>query len=124
MVNDNISTDLARRIINPWRWQDAYGYVQANEIADAHRVLVCSGQPATDADEHLMHAGDMRGQIGQTLDSLETVLHTAGMSLGDVVRLDYYATDVDAFAAMTEFGDQLTEANCKPASCAERIRVR
>ena len=84
------------------------GYVQANELTDARRVLICEGQLATDADEHLLHAGDMRGQIGQSLDNLETVLHAAGVDLGDIVRLNYYTTDVDTFmGAMADFGQRL-----------------
>src|SRR5205814_5445739 len=90
---------------------------QANEITGARRVLICAGQLATDADGHLLHARDMRAQIGQSLDNLETVLKAAGMGLGDVVRLNFYTTDVDALMeAMADFSDRLTAANCRPAS--------
>jgi enamine deaminase RidA (YjgF/YER057c/UK114 family) len=109
--------DMQRQIVNPWTWQDAFGYVQANAITGAHRVLVCAGQMPTDGDGHLVHEGDMRGQIGQSLDNLETVLKPAGFGLGDVVRLNYYTTDVDGFmAAMAEFAGRLAAANCRPAS--------
>jgi enamine deaminase RidA (YjgF/YER057c/UK114 family) len=111
------TTNMQRQIVNPWTWQDAWGYVQANAITGARRVLVCAGQFATDGDGHLVHGGDMRGQIGQTLDNLETVLQAAGFGLGDVVRLNYYTTDVDAcIEAMAEFGGRLAAANCRPAS--------
>ena len=39
----------------------------------------------------------MAAQVGLALDNLETVLKEAGFSLSDVVRLNYYTTDVDAF---------------------------
>ena len=74
MMDSTDSSNVQRRIINPWTWQDAWGYVQANEITSPRRVLICSGQLSTDADGHLLHASDMRGQIGQSLDNLETVL--------------------------------------------------
>jgi enamine deaminase RidA (YjgF/YER057c/UK114 family) len=116
-MNTGATSEMERRIVNPWTWQDAWGYVQANEITGARRVLVCAGQLATDADGHLLHDGDMRGQIGQTLDNLETVLKAAGFGFGDLVRLNYYTTDVDAFMeAMAEFGGRLAAANCRPAS--------
>ena len=74
-----------------------------------------AGQLATDANGHLLHAGDMRGQIGQSLDNLETVLQAAGLGLGDVVRLNFYTTNVDSLMeAMAEFGDRLATA-CLPA---------
>jgi enamine deaminase RidA (YjgF/YER057c/UK114 family) len=116
MMNTTDSSNMQRRIINPWTWQDAWGYVQANEITSPRRALICSGQLATDADGHLLHAGDMRGQIGQSLDNLETVLHAAGLGLSDVVRLNYYTTDVDSFVeAMSNFAERLAAANCRPA---------
>lgn len=44
----------------------------------------------------------MRAQIRQALDNLETVLSTSGFSLANVVRLNYYTTDVDLFAANSD----------------------
>ena len=40
------------------------------------------------------------------------------MSLADVVRLNYYTTDVDAFVhdALGPLADRLTVAGCRPAS--------
>jgi enamine deaminase RidA (YjgF/YER057c/UK114 family) len=108
---------MERRIINPWTWQDAYGFVQANEISDARRVVVCAGQLAADADGHLVHPGDMRAQILQSLDNLETVLSEAGLTLANVVRLNYYTTDVDGFIAAGEaLGGRLAAGGCRPAS--------
>ena len=116
MTKTGPTSHLQRRAVNPWTWQDAFGYVQANEISNPQRVLVCSGQLATDADGHLLHSGDMQHQIGQSLDNLETVLLTAGLSLGNVVRLNFYTTDVDGFMdAMAGFGERLAAANCRPA---------
>ena len=39
----------------------------------------------------------MASQIALALDNLEAVLAGAGMSLANVVRLNMYTTDVDAF---------------------------
>jgi enamine deaminase RidA (YjgF/YER057c/UK114 family) len=116
MMETTAPRDMERRIVNPWTWQDAFGYVRGNEIAGAHRVMVCSGQLPTDSDGHLLHADNMKGQIGQALDNLETVLQAGGFNLRDVMRLNYYTTDVDAFMeAMAAFGDRLAAANCRAA---------
>jgi enamine deaminase RidA (YjgF/YER057c/UK114 family) len=116
MTQASPSSAVQRRIVNPWTWQDAFGYVQANEMTGTRRVLLCSGQMATNAEGHLLYVDDMRGQIGQSLDNLETVLDNAGLGLSDVVRLNYYTTDVDAFMeAMADFGPRLAAANCMPA---------
>jgi enamine deaminase RidA (YjgF/YER057c/UK114 family) len=108
---------MERRIINPWTWQDAFGFVQATEIKNAARTLICSGQTSVDANGVPLHAGDMAAQIAQALDNLETVLRAAGLGLGDVVRLNYYTTDVDGFVAAAAVGGRrLAESGCRPAS--------
>ena len=88
---------MDRRNINPWTWQDNLGFVQATEISGVQRQLLCSGQTSIDADGNPIHAGDMAGQVNEALDNLETVLSQAGYSMSDVVRLNYYTTDVDSF---------------------------
>jgi enamine deaminase RidA (YjgF/YER057c/UK114 family) len=87
------------RAVNPWSWQDAYGFSQAVEISAAARHLVCSGQASVDAAGNPVHPGDMAAQLRQAFDNLEIVLRAAGHTLGDVVRLNYYTTDVPAYLA-------------------------
>ena len=108
---------MDRRVLNPWTWQDQYGFVQANELRSPERVVLCAGQTSTDADGRPVHPGDMAAQMELALDNLETVLGEAGMNLSNVVRLNYYTTDVDAWlAAAGTFGARLAQAGCRPAS--------
>jgi len=53
-------------------------------------------------EEGPIYAGDMRAQVARMMDNLETVLRESGMGLSDVVRLNYYTTDVDAFFGAME----------------------
>ncbi len=107
---------MERRIINPWTWQDNFGYVQANEVG-GQRVLYCAGQTSVDDDGNPVNEGDMRAQLLQALDNLETVLREGGFELSDVVRLNYYTTDVDRFfEAYDTFAARLAEAGCGPAA--------
>jgi enamine deaminase RidA (YjgF/YER057c/UK114 family) len=108
---------VERQIVNPWSWQDQFGFVHANEVTGAGRVLVCAGQTSVDADGSPLHEGDMTAQVGQALDNLETVLREAGYELSDVLRLNYFVTDVDAFIGAGEiYGARLAQAECRPAS--------
>jgi enamine deaminase RidA (YjgF/YER057c/UK114 family) len=108
---------MERRAINPWTWQDALGFVQANEVSGAKRTLICSGQTSVDANGAPLHAGDMAAQLRQAVDNLETVLRQAGLELTNVVRLNYYTTDVDAFTKAAPSGlRRLAESRCRPAS--------
>lgn len=110
---------MQRTTINPWTWQDELGYVQANEVVGGQRVLYVSGIASMDADGRPVHAGDMKAQIVQTLDNLETVLKAAGYELADVVRLNYYTTDIESYWEADEAVDvvgRFRRADCRPAS--------
>jgi enamine deaminase RidA (YjgF/YER057c/UK114 family) len=64
-----------------------------------------------------MHAGDMAAQAMKALDNVEAVLAGAGMTLANVVRLNIYTTDVDAFlAAYGGVAERLAKAGCRQAS--------
>jgi enamine deaminase RidA (YjgF/YER057c/UK114 family) len=84
-----------RSAINPWSWSMQLGFDQAQLIEGHRRQLVCSGQDAVDGDGQAQHAGDMAAQLDHALDNLEAVLGGADMTLGNVVRLNVYTTDVD-----------------------------
>lgn len=86
---------MERTAVNPWDWSIKLGYNQAEIIAGATRQVVCAGQTAVDREGTPQHPGDMRGQIGLSLDNLEAVLQDAGMDLSNVIKLGVYTTDVD-----------------------------
>ena len=103
--------------INPWKWQDQYGFSQAIELSNARRLLFCAGQIALDAEGNVMCAGDMRGQIEAAMNNLETVLASAGLSLVHVVRLNFYTTEVDSLIAHYDaLKSRLAAAGCQPSS--------
>ena len=104
-------------VINPWTWQDGLGFVQAREVSGAERVVYCAGQSAVDPDGNVLHEGDMRGQLKRSLDNGETVLAEAGLGLADVVRLNCYTTDVDAFfESYDAVTSRLAEAGARVSS--------
>lgn len=108
---------MGQRVINPWTWQDQFGFAQAIEVTGSERALFCAGQTSTDADGNPLHAGDMRAQVGQALDNLETVLREAGFDLSHVVRLNTYTTDVDALLASYDLiTSRLAGAGCRPSA--------
>lgn len=86
---------MQTKVIDPWTWQAQYSFVQGREVSRGDRVLYCAGQTSVDDDGNPIHEGDIRAQLARAFDNLETVLDRAGMDLGNVVRLNYYTTDVD-----------------------------
>jgi enamine deaminase RidA (YjgF/YER057c/UK114 family) len=88
-----------RDAVNPWEWQNRFGYSQANSVRQPSRVVYLSGQAAFDENGALQHTGGMAQQIQLSFDNVETVLGATGMSLDNVTRLTYYTTDVDGLLA-------------------------
>ena len=86
---------MQRTPVNPVSWSIELGFDQAALIEGHERLLVCSGQDSMDADGNPQHPGDLAAQLELSLDNLEAVLAAADMTLANVVRLNFYATDVD-----------------------------
>ena len=89
---------MERRSINPWSWQEQFGFEQAVETSGVERILWLAGQTAIDAEGNVV-SGDMSAQVAQTLDNLEAVLTQAGMTLANVVRVTWYVTSIEEFRA-------------------------
>jgi enamine deaminase RidA (YjgF/YER057c/UK114 family) len=106
---------MERQSINPWQWQDQFGFSQAIEVKAAQCTLYCSGQTSIDAQGHTAHPDDMSAQIGKAMDNLEEVLSRAEYRLSDIVRLTVYTTDVDrVFASYGGLVKRLAQAGAKP----------
>jgi enamine deaminase RidA (YjgF/YER057c/UK114 family) len=107
---------MAQRKINPWEWQDQFAFSQAIEVSGALRTLYCAGQASVDADGRPMHAGNISAQLDQAFQNLGTVLAAAGFTLSDIVRLNYYTTDVDGFFQAHDVIERhLGQAGSQPA---------
>lgn len=83
---------MEKRIINPWKWQDARNYAQAVEVKNVQSTLYVSGQTAID-DDGISSDADVRTQLIKTLDNLEKVIHQADFELKSIVRLNVYTTE-------------------------------
>lgn len=102
---------VSQKIINPWHWQDNLGYSQAIEISNAKSTLFCAGQAAMDENGTPSSMG-MAEQLTSSLDNLETVLKSAGYTLSNVIRLNYYTTSIqNFFPAYANLVERLAAAN-------------
>ena len=81
-----------RRRIDPgWKWDDNFNMSQAIQVGDA---IYVSGQVAMDSDGNVVGGSDMKAQTRQALENVKSVLETAGASMGDVVKITVYLTDI------------------------------
>lgn len=81
--------------INPWRWQDAYGFSQAWKIDGERSLIFVSGQASISAEGTVMHPGDFSAQARLTFENLQIVLKKAGASLDDIVKLGVYLVNMN-----------------------------
>jgi enamine deaminase RidA (YjgF/YER057c/UK114 family) len=101
--------------INPWDWSEKFGYSQAIEVTGGTRTLYCAGQTSVDAEGNPVHPGNMEAQLAQAFDNLEAVLGAAGMTLANLVRLNYYVTDIQSyFESSGPAADRLAKAGSRP----------
>ncbi|WP_338752501.1 RidA family protein [Janibacter alittae] len=86
---------MQRTAVNPVTWSLEMCFNQGEIVTGDTRTLYCSGQTAMSSDGQPMYEGDIAAQLTLSLQNLEAVLSEAGMSLGNLVRLNVYTTDVD-----------------------------
>ena len=95
------------RALQPPGWPRPRGY--ANGIEAIGRLVFVAGQIGWDATGSFP-AGDLAGQVRQTLANVVAVLAEAGAGPEHVVRLTWYVTDRDEYvASLKEIGDAYRE---------------
>ena len=107
---------MERRVINPWTWQEQYGYHQGHEVTSPTRTLYLSGQVSIDTEGKPLHVGNMAAQIRQAIDNIEAVLLAADMTLADIVRINTLTTDMGGFLEHAGELDRLRDAGSQYAS--------
>src|SRR5256885_8212036 len=110
---------MEKRQVNPWAWQDQFGFSQAWRVDDAEAVIFVSGQGPLSAEGEIV-GDDFESQVRQTFENLRTVLEQAGASFDSVVKLTVYLTDI---GTLRDFGRIKAEfiSGEQPASTAVQV---
>jgi enamine deaminase RidA (YjgF/YER057c/UK114 family) len=90
------------KVHNPTSWLQHFGLNHAVEVSGVTRTVYFSGQTASDADGAPLHPGDMVAQYKAAWACLVDALAAADMTPANLVRMNIYTTDVDAFMATAE----------------------
>jgi enamine deaminase RidA (YjgF/YER057c/UK114 family) len=102
-------TQMDKTEINPWTWQDQWGFSQAWKV-EGGTVVFLAGQTGVDDDGEFVHHDDFEGEVRLMFDNMRRVMEEAGGSLQDVVRLTVFIKDMDKIWDFTRikkdvFGD-------------------
>jgi enamine deaminase RidA (YjgF/YER057c/UK114 family) len=108
---------METRRINPTPWLQHFHLNHAVEVTGATRTLYLSGQTASDANGAPIHPGDMAAQFEMAWGNLKDALAAADMGAENVVRLNIYVTDVDAFMGTADTLTPLFAADGASPAC-------
>src|SRR5262249_40465718 len=88
----------ATQIINPPELTKPRGFSHGVAV-EGGRLLMLAGQDASDAEGKIVAPGDLLAQYEQVIKTLNAVVEAAGGELQDIVKLNIYVTDCDAYRA-------------------------
>jgi enamine deaminase RidA (YjgF/YER057c/UK114 family) len=89
---------------------DRYSYA----VTVSGRLAFLAGQVAADAEGRLVGPGDLAAQTAQALTNLYAVIRELGAGWPDVVRFNWYLTDVSQVATVREVRARLMGADSPP----------
>lgn len=89
---------MPRKIINPPDLAAPRGFNHAI-LASGGKVLFLAGQDAADGEGKIVAPGDLPAQFEQVLRNLKAVVEAAGGTMQDIVKLNIFVTDRDAYVA-------------------------
>ena len=82
--------------INPWKWQDAFGFSQGWRLERPQALVIASGQTGVDADGAVVHPDDFEAETRLLFENMRMVLEGAGATFADVFKLTVFLLDMDA----------------------------
>ena len=93
-----MGTDAIRISTDP----DRFAAVHISQGFRVGDLVFVSGQAAVDDEGQVVGEGDFGVQARQALGNLERVLEAAGSSLGQVIKVTIYVTDMSYFPEVVE----------------------
>jgi len=97
------------------------GYSQAVEISRG-RIIYIAGQVSLDRAGKLVGERDMRAQAEQAFQNLKAALEASGAKFENVVKLNYYFTDISQIPVVREVRDRFINTLNPPASTAVEVK--
>jgi enamine deaminase RidA (YjgF/YER057c/UK114 family) len=89
---------MHKEIINPPHLAPPRGF-NHGILTSGGRLLFLAGQDAGDASGRIVAPGDLPAQFEQVLRNLRAVVEAAGGTMPDIVKLNVFVADRDAYRA-------------------------
>jgi reactive intermediate/imine deaminase len=108
--------------VNPWAWQDQFGYSQAWRVDQAQSVVFLAGQVPISPEGQLVGEGDIEAQCRQVFDNLKAVLEQAGATFDDLVKVTVYLLDATNLPVYRRVKAEFVTGR-QPASTAIEVKA-
>ena len=109
-----------RRFLSPGTLPKPFGYSHVVD-APAGRIVYVSGQVPLDTGGELVGAADFQAQVRQVFHNLNAALAAADVGWADVVKLNFFVTDLSEIAALREIRDAYVNTEQPPASTLVQV---
>jgi enamine deaminase RidA (YjgF/YER057c/UK114 family) len=111
---------MKRRFLNPASVAPGRGYSHGVTVSGGHTTWT-AGQVAFDGDGNLVGAGDIVAQTRRVFQNLSAVLAETGATWSDVVKLNYFVTDVSRLQEIREVRNEFLDPDRLPASTLVQV---
>jgi reactive intermediate/imine deaminase len=91
-------------------------YSQCTRVGN---LLFISGQVSWDADGNIVAPGDASGQARQALENMRHLLDAAGATMDDVVKVNYYLTNIADGPAVRKIREEYFKSPYPAATTVE-----
>ncbi|MBW1804627.1 MAG: RidA family protein [Deltaproteobacteria bacterium] len=108
-----------KKVIAPSDLHRPFGYAHAIQI---DKTLYISGQVPLDMELKSVGEGDIAAPAGQAYANLQKVLQDAGGTMQNIVMLNIYCTDLEAYDKHTRPIRKKYFGNYYPATTAVEVR--
>jgi reactive intermediate/imine deaminase len=109
-----------KRFLSPGTMSPPFGYSHVVD-APAGRVIFISGQVPLNTEGELVGEGDFEAQARQVFANLSAALEAAGAGWSDVVKLNYFLTDIGELATVRAIRDEYVDTERPPASTLVQV---
>jgi reactive intermediate/imine deaminase len=112
--------EVKRRFLNPESVAPGRGYSHGVTVSGGHTTWT-AGQVAFDDDGNLVGEGDVVAQTRRVFENLSAVLAEAGATWADVVKLNYFVTDMARLQEIREVRNEFLDPDRLPASTLVQV---
>jgi reactive intermediate/imine deaminase len=109
-----------KRFLSPDTLSKPFGYSHVVD-SPAERIVYISGQVPLDSEGRLVGEGDFEAQTRQVFENLSRALEAAGVAWSDVVKLNYFLTDVTQIMSVRAIRDEFVDTERPPASTLVQV---